>query len=174
MRPPQQSAIPHSPLRVLQVRPGATSRNRLGFRKLRDAVTDPYVTVETVRTDTGSIGQHTFPVLKNSPTPLWDAKCMLIAKKGSTEGIAFRMLDDDGTKDDILLEITLARDDLPDVVSIQTAEWKTFVKTSTSGQTQALTLSLKSWSRTVPLVWSPRNRPRRCVRIPTDSPILKR
>jgi hypothetical protein len=46
------------------------------------------------------------------------------------------MLDDDGTKDDILLEITLARDDFPDMVSIQTAEWKTFVKTSTSGQTK--------------------------------------
>jgi hypothetical protein len=60
---------------------------------------------------------------------------MLIAKEDRPR-IAFRMLDDDGTKDDILLEITLARDDFPDMVSIQTAEWKTFVKTSTSGQTK--------------------------------------
>jgi hypothetical protein len=125
------------------------SRNRLGFVKVRDAVVDPYVTVETFGTDTGSteyftIGWHTFPVLKNSPTPLWDAKCTLIAKKGSIERILFRMLDEDtGTKDEVLLELTLPREELPEATSIHEAEWRKFVRTSTSGRTQGLDLVFK-------------------------------
>jgi hypothetical protein len=43
------------------------------------------------------------------------------------------MLDDDGTKDDILLEITLARDDFPDVHSNGRVE---NVRENTSGQTK--------------------------------------
>jgi hypothetical protein len=124
------------------------SRNRLGFIKLRDAVTDPYVTVETFGEDTGStdyfgIGMHKFPVLENSPTPLWDAKCTLIAKKGSTEGIVFRMLDEDGKRDEVLMELTLSREDLPEARSIQEAEWCKFVRTSASGRTEGLDFVFK-------------------------------
>jgi hypothetical protein len=124
------------------------SRNRLGFINVLDAVTDPYVTVETFGEDTGStdyfkIGAHKFPVLKNSPTPLWDAKCTLIAKKGSTEGILFRMLDEDGKRDEVLLELTLPREELPETASIEDAEWRKFVRTSTSGRTEGLDFVFK-------------------------------
>jgi hypothetical protein len=151
---------------VLQSEPGATSRNRLP--QTRDAVTDPYVTVETVE-PTGSIGQH-IPVLKivQLQMPVY-----VDCQKGSTEGIAFRMLDDDGTKDDILLEITLARDDFPDMVSIQTAEWKTFVKTSTVVK-PSFDFIFKVMVSTVPLVWSPRTDRGAVSGFRTDSPILKR
>jgi hypothetical protein len=123
------------------------SRNRLGFVNVLDAVADPYVTVETFGTDTGSteyfdIGKHKFPVLKDSPTPLWDAKCTLIAKKGSTEGIMFRMLDED-TKDEVLLELELKREDLPEATSIQKTEWRKYVRTATSGRTKGLDFCFK-------------------------------
>jgi hypothetical protein len=95
---------------------------------------------------------HKFPVLKNTSIPLWDAKCTLIAKKGSTEGIVFRMLDEDGMspkldedgkRDEVLLELKLRREDLPEAASIEDAEWHKFVRTSSSGRTEGLDFVFK-------------------------------
>jgi len=129
-------------------------RNLFGTPRIIDAISDPYVTLCTVGPDTGSteyfaIGSHTFPVLVDSQTPLWDAKCLLIAKKDSTEGIEFKMLDKsfmaphrdstgegvmefekDAAKDECLLGFTLLRSEMPEITPTRDSEWTEYVRSS--------------------------------------------
>jgi hypothetical protein len=108
--------------------------NLYGYTRLF-AVADPYATVETFGSDTGSsdyfpIGKHTFATLKNTPLPLWDEKCTLIGRKTTTEGLRFVMRNGD----EVLTEFSLPRTDLPSVAeSLETAEWKEFVVDGTQG-----------------------------------------
>jgi hypothetical protein len=129
-------------------------QNMFGGTAIFDTLPDPYVLVETIGPDTGSntdyfpIGVHTFPVLTNSPMPVWDAKCTLIAKKGSTsttEGIRIRMLDHNPAAsmrdDELLAEIVLERCELPDAKDINSDDdgWQEYVKTAdTTGRMKDL------------------------------------
>ena len=108
-------------------------KNRLGVTRVIDGVADPYVTVETVGSDTGSttyfpIGKHSFPVLQDCKTPLWDAKCLLLGKKETTEGIQFKFMDKNRNRnDEELFSFTLSRSELPDATPINTSEWTKFI-----------------------------------------------
>jgi hypothetical protein len=117
---------------------------KLGWTGMVETLPAPYVFVETIGPDTGSntdyfpIGEHKFEVLTKSPMPVWDAKCTLIAKKGSsstTEGIRIRMLDntsDSMEGDELLAEIVLERSELPDAKDINSDDggWQEYVKTA--------------------------------------------
>ena len=115
---------------ALQVR-----RGWFGVPRIVDAIADPFVTVETVGSDTGStdyfpIGKYQFPVLTNCQTPLWDAKCVLIGKKETTEGLRFALKDDnDHTEDQVLFDFTLHRKDLPPISSLKDSVWTHFSHT---------------------------------------------
>jgi hypothetical protein len=119
-------------------------RNMFGTPRLVDPVADPYVTVATVGADTGStdyfaIGKHTFPVLVDSQTPLWDAKCLLIAKKGSTEGIEFNMFDKNhNAQDEAFLGFTLWRSEMPNVTPTNSSVWTDYVRSSLKGRANKL------------------------------------
>jgi hypothetical protein len=128
-------------------------QNMLGGTAIFDTVPDPYVLVETIGPDTGSntdyfpIGVHKFPVLTNSSMPVWDAKCTLIAKKGScsTTGIKIQMLDYNPAAsmrhDELLAEIVLERCELPDAKDINSDDdgWQEYVKTAdTTGRMKDL------------------------------------
>jgi predicted nucleic acid-binding protein len=113
----------------------ANRRSIFGFPRVFDAVAHPYAIVETFGSDTGSadhfpIGKHTFGTLKSTQLPLWDAKCTLIGRKTTTEGLRFFMHDGD----EVLMEFSLPRTDLPSMAeSLETAEWKEFVVDGTQG-----------------------------------------
>jgi len=110
-------------------------RNIFGRPKVIDAVADPYVTVETVGDDTGSteyfpVGKHKFGTLKDCQTPIWDAKCVLIAKKGGVEGVQFRFLDENTKAEDkLLFGFTLSRDEMPETSTLKDSKWTRFTKT---------------------------------------------
>lgn len=124
---------------------------------------DPYVTVSIVGTEDGDdedatgmtdyfpIGTHRFPTLHQCPTPVWDAKCVLIGRKkdgtggGSggdgtkkknrkgdssrhTNGIEFVMWDEaGGGKDQELYRLTVNGDDLPPVTLLADSTWTRYV-----------------------------------------------
>jgi alpha-beta hydrolase superfamily lysophospholipase len=99
-------------------------KNRLGWNRLVDGVADPYVEVEVVGDDLGStdyfpIAKHTFPVLYDTASPIWDAKTTLLAKKEGIRGLKFRMLDKNrgDDNDELLLEFELAVSDFPEPVT---------------------------------------------------------
>lgn len=108
------------------------SRKRFGVPRAIDAVADPFIVVETVGPETGSadyfpIGRHTFPVLYDCKTPLWDAKCLLIAKKGSTDGIKMSFMDKNRyRKDQELFSFTMKRSELPEATPLEKSEWTKF------------------------------------------------
>ncbi len=103
-------------------------------------VVDPYVKVNTFGKDTGStdffeIGSHTFPVLYDSRLPLWDTKCLLIAKKGTTEGIEFTMLDKNLTNSEELFRFRFLRSEMPQITPVTTGAWTEYTRSATSGRT---------------------------------------
>ena len=107
-------------------------RNWFGTPRIMDAIADPYITVKTLGSDTGStdyfpIGKFQFPVLHNCQTPLWDSKCVLLGKKGSTEGITFTFLDmNRNRKDEVLFQFTLSREEMPNITSLKDSKWTRF------------------------------------------------
>jgi hypothetical protein len=133
-------------IHLVGVRPtveGGCIANKTGFKGLLAPVTDPYVTLSTVGPDTGSteyflIGNHTSAVLSGSQTPSWDEKCLLIAKKGSTEGVEFKMVDKNDTimvEDDDLFGFTLLRSEMPPVTLLNDSVWTELVRSSATGRT---------------------------------------
>jgi hypothetical protein len=119
-------------------------RNRFGRPRIVDAVADPYVTVKTVgdheKSDTGStsyfpIGEHTFPVLENSSSPLWDAKAMIMGKKRNVKGLRFQLLDKNSKADDeVLMEFTLDQSEFPDPTPLRDSAWKEYRKAGSTGR----------------------------------------
>jgi hypothetical protein len=106
-----------------------TRRNVFGSPRVIDALADPYLTIQTVADDTGStdyfpIGYHKFPVLTDCQTPLWDAKCVLLAKKQGTQAIEFTFLDHNKGRDDILLfSLRLDRSEMPPTTRLADSIW---------------------------------------------------
>ena len=117
----------------------ADRKNRFGKKAVVDTVADPYVEVETVGSNTGSksffpIGYHKFPTLRDTNLPIWDDKCLLIAKKDTTSGIKFKMADHNAQRhDEILAEGMIDRADLPEATSVESCEWKELVIPCTGG-----------------------------------------
>jgi alpha-beta hydrolase superfamily lysophospholipase len=125
-------------------------RNRLGRPRVVDTVADPYVIVETVGdnegNDTGStsyfpIGKHTFPVLENSSSPLWDAKAMIMGKKRNVKGLRFQLLDKNPkTDDEMLMEFTLAESEFPAPTPLRDSTWTEYRKAGSSGRVANMVL----------------------------------
>ncbi|KAG7348161.1 hypothetical protein IV203_016866 [Nitzschia inconspicua] len=122
-------------------------RNRFGRPRVVDAVADPYVIVETVGKDTGStsyfpIGKHKFSVLENSQSPLWDEKTMIMGK--NVDGIKFQLLDKN-TKaaDELLMEFTLDKADLPEPTPLKDSSWTQFRKEGMGGRLSNMVLSFR-------------------------------
>ncbi|KAG7368834.1 DDE superfamily endonuclease [Nitzschia inconspicua] len=122
-------------------------RNRFGRPRVVDAVADPYVIVETVGKDTGStsyfpIGKHKFSVLENSQSPLWDEKTMIMGK--NVDGIKFQLLDKNTkTADELLMEFTLDKADLPEPTPLKDSSWTQFHKKGIGGRQSNMVLSFR-------------------------------
>lgn len=124
-----------------------TRKNRLGLKAAVDKHADPYVILETLDESSVEyfpIGKHTFPVLKNSPLPVWDAKCTLIAKKESCSGIQLTMYDENAHRDDeLLVQLQISREDLPSASEVGIgAPWKKFEIPVTEGRLEGLSVVL--------------------------------
>jgi hypothetical protein len=133
-------------IHLVGVRPtveGGCIANNTGFRGLVAPDTDPYVTLSTVGPDTGSkkffpVGNHTSAVCYGNQTPSWDEKCLLIAKKGSTEGVEFKMADKNANmlvSDDDLFGFTLLRSEMPNATLLNDSVWTELVRSSATGRT---------------------------------------
>jgi hypothetical protein len=117
-------------------------RNQFGRPRVVDAIADPYVTVETVgdQNNTGStsyfpVGKHTFPVLENSSSPLWDAKAMIMGKKRHVQGLRFQLLDKNSRADDeVLMEFTLDKSEIPTPTPLRDSIWTEYRKAGTCGR----------------------------------------
>lgn len=59
-----------------------------------------------------------FQTLNDQASPLWDAKCVLIMRKGGVDKIRFRFYDenkgDSGKSDELLMEFAVPRSELPE------------------------------------------------------------
>lgn len=117
-----------------------------------DRVADPYVMVETQGPDTGStdffpIGVQRFPVLKDTEIPVWDAKGIVMAKKGGTKALKFTMLDSNRGEDEVLMEFLLPVEDLPEVCPRESLEepapYTKFVRHHADDEDLELTFSIK-------------------------------
>lgn len=124
-------------------------KNRFGAKAMMDTTADPYFEVETDGDNTGSkpffpIGFHRFATLKNTDLPIWDAKCLLIARKDTTAGIKFKMADENSKRqDEVLCEGVIDRADLPEAGTVELCQWKELVIPCKSDRMDGLEIVLR-------------------------------